>query len=477
MNTSRELIKNGFVILILSFVAKANANIFSRTFQNLHEDPGPQTSTRTWVQTKWIDQKLDHFNDTEIRTWQMRYLANDEFYEKGGPMFIYVGGEWTISPGAISSGHHYDMAKENQGYLFYTEHRYYGQSKPVKDLSKENMQYLNVRQALADLAHFIRVMRVTIPGMENSKVFLSGGSYSGTMVTWFKKLYPDLAVGCWASSAPLLAKKDFVEYKEITGESLRLLGGESCYDRIQKAVAELESMISNNRSAEMKRLLKICDNFNESSDMDVWTLFSQISDIFAGIVQNHSNNTIQKACNNIMEGDDNVSGLLNFLAPYFKSNKNCTEFSYDEMVKAYNYTSYDKGMYRQWFYQTCNEYGWYQSSGSKNQPFGSKFPAKLYTQLCYDEFGDKFTEDFIDNQIKSTNEFFGALDPKVENVYMTHGQLDPWRAMGLQEKGKSTIIPLRAHCKDFGSISDKDTPELRASKEKLSSLVREWLKT
>lgn len=59
-------------------------------------------------------------------------MANNEFYEKGGPMFIYVGGEWAISPGAISSGHHYDMAKEHKGYLFYTEHRYYGQSKPVR---------------------------------------------------------------------------------------------------------------------------------------------------------------------------------------------------------------------------------------------------------------------------------------------------------------------------------------------------------
>ncbi|XP_013105186.2 putative serine protease K12H4.7 [Stomoxys calcitrans] len=472
-----EILSIGLELLVVFATTATTGNIFSRTFQELHEDPGPQASARAWVQTKWIDQKLDHFNESELRTWQMRYLANDEFYEKGGPMFIYVGGEWTISPGAISRGHHYDMAKEHQGYLFYTEHRYYGQSKPVKDLSPDNMQYLHVRQALADLAHFIRVMKVTIPGMENSKVILTGGSYSATMVTWFKKLYPELATGCWASSAPLLAKRDFLEYKEVTGDSIRLLGGDSCYDRIQKAILELEAMISNNRSpSKMKCLLKICDNFNESNEMDVWTLFSQISDIFAGVVQNHSNNTIQKACSKIMEGEDDIGGLLNFLAPYFKGNKNCTEFSYDEMVKAYNYTSFDKGMYRQWFYQTCNEYGWYQSSGSKNQPFGSKFPAKLYTQLCYDEFGEKFTEEFIENQIKATNQFFGALEPKVENVYMTHGQLDPWRAMGVQEEGKATIIPLVAHCRDFGSINDKDTPELRASKEKLAELVREWLK-
>lgn len=76
-------------------------------------------------------------------------------------------------------------------------------------MTNENMKYLNVRQALADLAHFIRTMKATIPGMSNSKAILTGGSYSATMVTWFKKLYPDLAAGCWASSAPLFAKANF----------------------------------------------------------------------------------------------------------------------------------------------------------------------------------------------------------------------------------------------------------------------------
>lgn len=72
-----------------------------------------------------------------------------------------------------------------------------------------------MRQALADLAHFIEEMRATLPGASNSKVILAGGSYSATMVTWFKKLYPELATGVWASSGPLFAKVDFV------GECLR----------------------------------------------------------------------------------------------------------------------------------------------------------------------------------------------------------------------------------------------------------------
>lgn len=44
---------------------------------------------------------------------------------------MFLGGEWEISPGYVMYGHFYDMAKELGAYLFYTEHRYYGQSRPT----------------------------------------------------------------------------------------------------------------------------------------------------------------------------------------------------------------------------------------------------------------------------------------------------------------------------------------------------------
>lgn len=60
-----------------------------------------------------------------------RYMLNDVFFKSGGPLFIFLGGEWEISQGRITAGHMYDMAKEHSGLLAYTEHRYYGESKPL----------------------------------------------------------------------------------------------------------------------------------------------------------------------------------------------------------------------------------------------------------------------------------------------------------------------------------------------------------
>lgn len=65
------------------------------------------------------------------------------------------------------------------------------------------------------------------------------------------------------------------------------MGGDSCYERIKNGIQELEKMLSENTSDELKRSLNICDTFEAHNDLDVWVLFSTISDTFAGIVQTH----------------------------------------------------------------------------------------------------------------------------------------------------------------------------------------------
>lgn len=107
-------------------------------------------STRMPV-LEFIEQRLDNFNPTNNDTWQMvisevfvfvnffnlnltvqRYYRNDEFFVDGGPIFIFVGGQWSIFDGLLLGGHMYDMAEELGGQMFYTEHRYYGSSRPTR---------------------------------------------------------------------------------------------------------------------------------------------------------------------------------------------------------------------------------------------------------------------------------------------------------------------------------------------------------
>lgn len=154
---------------------------------------------------------------------------------------------------------------------------------------------------------------------------------------------------------------------------------------------------------------------------------------------------------------------------------------------------------RPWTYQTCNEFGWFQTSNSREQHFGTKYPLEFFTTICKDVFGASFTSDSIHSQIMSTNRKFLGKTLEIDNIYMTHGELDPWRLVGKDEQHQMvTLIPSKfsymktvldkemhicilcthieyAHCKDLNSISEHDTKEMRASKERIASLIDKWL--
>uniref|UniRef100_A0A1B0DNK3 Uncharacterized protein n=1 Tax=Phlebotomus papatasi TaxID=29031 RepID=A0A1B0DNK3_PHLPP len=317
---------------------------------------------RTLVTEEWIEQKLDNFDDNNNATYQMRYLANAEFYQPGGPIFIYVGGEWSVSPGWITGGHTFDMARELNGYLFYTEHRFYGQSRPTPDLSFENLQYLHVNQALADLAHFIEVKKQEIPGASSSGVILVGASYSATMVTWFRQYYPHLINGAWSSSAPLLAKADFVEYFETVGESIRIVSGDECYNRLDGAFREAERMIEAGEFAALSELFNLCQPLT-NNQLDIWNFFSSLSGLLAGVVQYHWPGDIEGTCEIIMSQDTDIDGFAEYAR---RRMGGCWSAEYEYFVEYYSRTQWTNNIMRQWLFQTCNEYGWYQTSGSNN---------------------------------------------------------------------------------------------------------------
>ena len=54
---------------------------------------------------------------------------------------------------------------------------------------------------------------------------------------------------------------------------------------------------------------------------------------------------------------------------------------------------------RQWTYQTCTEFGWYQSSDTL--AWGDIIPVEFFETMCQDVFGPKFTLELL-NKGKST---------------------------------------------------------------------------
>lgn len=85
----------------------------------------------------------------------------------------------------------------------------------------------------------------------------------------------------------------------------------------------------------------------------------------------------------------------------------------------------------------------------------------------------------IEENIKRTNVIYGGFQPSLTNVFFTNGDLDPWHPNSiLEELNDSTpvaLLPFSAHVSDLGRIAESDSPEMKASKEKVRELIHQWL--
>ena len=79
----------------------------------------------------WFDQKLNHFDDADLRRWKQRYFVNASSFRPGGPVFVNIGGEGRLSPLWVAVGHMVELANKYGALVLSLEHRFYGDSHPL----------------------------------------------------------------------------------------------------------------------------------------------------------------------------------------------------------------------------------------------------------------------------------------------------------------------------------------------------------
>jgi len=156
----------------------------------------------------------------------------------------------------------------------------------------------------------------------------------------------------------------------------------------------------------------------------------------------------------------------------------CWDHTYQTYLDSMLKTEFG-GMARQWMYQTCSEFGWYQTSDQPKHPYGSKFPLKDFIKICTDLFGASFKEKYIEEIVENSNSYYGAKELDVENVVFVHGSLDPWHAMGrttdLNEDSPAIMIEGTSHCADMFEHSESDPPQLVQARVRIGQLLDKWI--
>ncbi|KAJ7115068.1 extracelular serine carboxypeptidase [Mycena crocata] len=243
-------------LALCSGILLVNAGPGSRLKPNRRQNsPAPAITVATFSQL------TNHFpNDTFYgpppvnATFTQRFVVNDTFYKPGGPVFLLDSGETSATGGRtryLLTGVIAELAQATNGIGLIIEHRYYGTSIPVADLSTDNLRWLTTDQSIADIAYFAQ--NVVVPGHEDEDLtapgcpwIVYGGSLAGAEAAFAVKTYGDIIYGGISSSGTVKASYGYPEWYY----NIQKFAPKDCVKTVEDIVDKIDFVIkSNNKDA------------------------------------------------------------------------------------------------------------------------------------------------------------------------------------------------------------------------------------
>ena len=429
------------------------------------DTPDPETLYQAYN----ISLPVDHFhNESKYEphsdaTFPNRYWFDTTYYKPGGPVTILQSGE-TDATGRLvfmQKGILKMISEATGGISVVLEHRYYGESFPVKDLSVENLRFLTTEQALADQAYFAQ--NIKFPGMEDQDLtsattaYLTyGGSYAGAFVAILRVKFPDIFWGAISSSGVTKAIYDFWEYYAPVAE----FGPPFCIATTKMFTHVIDNILIEKNDSALTAQLKDAfgmpnvthtpDFANQlASGVGYWQSLNWDPEVSSPEFYNYCNNITsydliyqeadckRESATSLIEagGYDApeylVNQMLNYIG-YINATRvsTCESANQDECFSNLNATYYEQDSisdytWRSWAYQYCSEWGYLQvgSSWPKDSlPVISRTIDIEYTSfVCRAAFGIEEPSD-----VELINRY-GGYDIAAERLAFVDGEWDPWR--------------------------------------------------
>ncbi|KAJ1978632.1 hypothetical protein H4R34_003134 [Dimargaris verticillata] len=445
--------------------------LFDEPVNYLDGDPTPE---------RWFPQLVDHFGLTSA-TFPQRFFVNDTWYQAGGPVYLYNPGEGANSARKVQRGFVVDLARATQGLVVSLEHRYYGRSNPVPDLSPTNMRYLSVAQALADMAYFIEHAPLPqIQSAPSTRWVVVGGSYAGNLAAWMRLEYPHLVFAAYSSSGPVRAKNDYYEYDLAVGDRL------PCHELIADTVVEIDHVLDGKDTQQIDDLKKAfgLESLNRTKDF-AGALVDQMATLVQYYAPPKSNHTdsINAFCEYFSNHTTPLNGFAAATRDYLKTKEIDAAQTFNTYLGAKNYTLEQSG--RSWFYQTCTEFAYWQTAPrSPMLSMRSKYVDLDYNAgPCRAFFGSHLE---MPVPVDRLNERYGADSIDVDRVFYVNGEFDPWRRLSVSSpvapprqdslKNKYRVIPRASHCYDLRAPDEEtDWPELVTIRAEIVATFQQWL--
>lgn len=407
-------------------------------------------------------QKLNHFDAGDSRTFQQRYWVNSTYAsDYDAPVIYYICGESRCSAGG---GFAIQLAKELHAYAITLEHRYYGDSIPVPSYSAANLRYLSTDQAIADLDAFQSHVK-------NEKKLTGawiavGGSYAGSLAAYYRLAHPGKIAGSLASSGPVQAKAEFEEYDY----QIATIVPRTCLDAIQKVTAEVESDLRTESGRAAVKAL-----FGSSIVRDDVDFLYIVADMAALAIQYGAR---EEFCSTIQRGTNAKRAYATIGLKLFADFGMATVEDTAQGNMSENPEDYRKNGMRQWLYQSCTEYGYWQVAhrDSRTSSRSRRIDLGFHNNLCTRMFGINGT---VDTRHINENYYRPIVRGKISRTFFTNGTEDPWQHLSISPARRNVpssadamLIQGAAHCDDLGGGA---SPDVSRAQNKFRALTKSWL--
>ena len=424
---------------------------------------------------------VDHFhNDSRYEphsheSFDLRYWLDDTYYRPGGPVIMIGSGE--VSGAArlpfLATGIGKILAEATGGLAVVIEHRYYGTSYPVPDLSTSNMRFLSTEQALADTAYFAQHIQYAGENLKDTNItsattpyIFYGGSYAGAFAALLRKIYPDVFAGAISGSGVPQVYLDFWEYLEAA----RTYVDPACVEMSETLVQIIDRTLTHPGDRQLADTLKGFFDLVDLPDDDFaysvnWGLMSlqathwdpdidgpYLAEYCAAVTSDvpwySSTRTLRDDAHRILQsaGLEDAAHLtprfLNWIGrtrSYIKmqtdacGEKKKTPAECLSTRGAIDDESVPQGMLRSWTYQTCTQWGYFVTGTGvpeDRKPLMSRLVDLEYaTMWCRDVFGIPAEPD-----MESINKY-GGVNFSHSRVAFIDGEHDPWRQAGVHRIG------------------------------------------
>ncbi|CAG9856647.1 unnamed protein product [Phyllotreta striolata] len=440
------------------------------------------------LETRYTDMPVTHYEwQKQMETFKLRYLVNNKYHVRGGPIFVYLGGRGDINVYSQNTGFLFEIAAKFGALIAFIEHRYYGESLPFgnESLVIDNLRYLTTTEVLADFVQTIDVVKrealENLVSFDRHPVIAFGGGYSGSLAAWLRMKYPFLVLGAIASSAPMIYSSSVTNcecFNDVVTRTFEKYGQEQCVKTVKLGWEIIVNLSRSKLGLDfISSTWKLCKRMSSAEDVE--KLLNWLNNIY-----------VKLALNNYHYPSDFFMPLPAYplkvfcdklTSSFFNDTKGLVEY-FGQALQVYtNYSgksvcnSLEEPTDYLLKYQECTELVMPKCSIDTDMFINKPWVYENFALECHAKYGISGVKaDWI------TLAYGGRNMKYASNIVFSHGEMDPYTCYGMRNNASSTVwtfdIADGSHHVDLRNPDVSDNNYILTARRHHVQAINTWLK-